>query len=73
MTGKELKELRKRLGLTQMAMAKALGISFMSYNTWEQREELSRLGNLIIEKFLREQGERLKQLPQESEKGKEVN
>ena len=33
MTGQELKRLRKLLQLTQVEMAKRLGVSFMSENT----------------------------------------
>ncbi len=55
MTGQELKALRKKMGKTQMEMAAILGISFVSYNEWEHRQELSRLGNLIVEDFLRKQ------------------
>jgi len=35
MTGKEIKELRQKLGLTQEEMAKLLGVGYTTINRWE--------------------------------------
>lgn len=36
MTGREVRRLRERLGLTQQDFASLLGLSFVSINRWEQ-------------------------------------
>lgn len=36
MTGKQIKELRKRMGLTQMEFAKSMMVSFATVNRWER-------------------------------------
>ena len=35
MTGEQIKELRKRMGLTQVEFAKVLTVSFATLNRWE--------------------------------------
>jgi DNA-binding transcriptional regulator YiaG len=36
MNAKQIKKLRKRLGLTQVEFAKEVGVSFATANRWEQ-------------------------------------
>lgn len=36
MTGEQIKELRKRMGLTQTEFAKMLMVSFATVNRWER-------------------------------------
>ena len=52
MTGKEIKELRKKLGLTQEEFAKLLGVGYTTVNRWENGKSEPRGQALItIKKF----------------------
>lgn len=45
----EIKEIRKRLGLTQEALAHVLGVSFQTINRWERG--LFKPSKLALEKI----------------------
>ena len=52
MTGKDIKAVRKRLGMTQVMFAKAMTVSFCTLNRWErghnvpQPDRMERLRNI---------------------------
>ncbi len=64
MTGKEIKELRKKLGLTQEEFAKLLGVGYTTVNRWENGKNEPR-GQAL------EALERLKTLVEEAEEGED--
>ncbi len=50
-----MRELRKRLGLSQEQLAHQLGVSFQTVNRWENsRATPSKMGMKLIEQFLME-------------------
>lgn len=54
MTGEELQRVRKRLGLTQVALAGRLGVTSTTVARWERdevpiREPMARLVHLVAE------------------------
>ena len=64
MTGKEIRELRKKLGLTQEEFAQLLGVGFTTVNRWENGKSEPR-GQAL------EALEKLKTLIEEAEEGKD--
>lgn len=48
MTGKEIREWRKQMGLTQERLAQLIGVSFQTVNRWERG--IFKPSNLAIEK-----------------------
>ncbi|EDP73581.1 helix-turn-helix domain-containing protein [Hydrogenivirga sp. 128-5-R1-1] len=64
MTGKEIRELRKKLGLTQEEFAQLLGVGFTTVNRWENGKSEPR-GQAL------EALEKLRTLIEEAEEGKD--
>jgi DNA-binding transcriptional regulator YiaG len=53
MNFEEIKEIRKKLGLSQEALAQILGVSFQTINRWERRLfKPSRLAAEKIKQFI---------------------
>lgn len=62
MTGEDLRRIRKRLGLTQAALAERLGVTPTSVARWERnevsiREPIARLIRLLAAMKLKEKRE----------------
>ena len=64
MKGREIKELRKKLGLTQEEFAKLLGVGYTTVNRWENGKSEPR-GQAL------EALEKLRTLVEEAEEGKD--
>ncbi len=66
MTGREIRELRKKLGLTQEELARLLGVGFTTVNRWEN-EKVQPRGQAL--RML----EKLKELVEEAESREDIN
>ena len=50
----DIKELRTRLGLTQDAFARKLGVSVRCINRWEHGHHPSKLAQKLIDKLIKQ-------------------
>ncbi len=64
--GEEIKELRKKLGLTQEELARLLNVGFSTVNRWENNKATPTGQSLVVLS-------KLKELVEEAESGEELN
>jgi len=65
-TGEEIKELRKKLGLTQEELARLLGVGFSTVNRWENNKATPTGQSLVTLN-------KLKELVEEAEEGEDLD
>jgi len=65
-TGEKIKELRKKLGLTQEELARLLGVGFSTVNRWENNKATPTGQSLVTLN-------KLKELVEEAEEGEDLD